>query len=342
MRRDKVGQAPPRQGLRNQAQRVEVDLGVEGGGGQVLMTKDRADREQASALPQQLARQRVPEPVRTQDRHGDASAGSLDDVTDQVSPDRSARGPQRQEQMAGSFRGPAVGQVSDQGFTDSVRQRQPVLPTALAADDQLTGAPVHITELQAGHLDRAQAQPREQHHDCEVPASDSAAAVAAVQQPLDLGGRQRWWRQGGPPPATTGGTAAPSRNGVTPCKYRNLSTERSSATRPLADPTETRPHSRSRNALTAGVDRVRRSGYHAQLVARRPSALAAATNSHSPHTKPSASSWPTPGGSRVAPTHCCVGAPSEPCLRLSPHTAQASPWRARAADPFSGPLPASL
>ena len=79
-----------------------------------------------------------------------------------TSPTRSARigprGPQRQEQMSGSFRGPAVGQVSDQGFTDPVRQRQPVLPTALAADDQLTGAPVHITELQAGHLDRAQAR----------------------------------------------------------------------------------------------------------------------------------------------------------------------------------------
>ena len=45
--------------------------------------------------------------------------------------------------------------------------------------------------------------------------------------------------------------------------------------------------------------------------------------------------------SRVAPAHCCAGAPSEPCVRLSPHTAQASPegvagwcagflrWRAR-------------
>ena len=121
------------------------------------MTKDLADRDQTSALPQQLARQRVPNPMRTQDRHAGASAGAFDDVTDQVSPDRSARGPQGQEQMSGSFRGPAVGQVSDQGFTDLVRQRQPVLPTALATDDQLTGAPVHITELEARHLDRVSA-----------------------------------------------------------------------------------------------------------------------------------------------------------------------------------------
>lgn len=215
------------------------------------MTKDLADREQASALPQQLARQRVPEPVRTQDRHGDASAGSLDDVTDQVSPDRSARGPQRQEQMSGSFRGPAVGQVNDQVFTDPVRQRQPVLPTALAADDQLTGAPIHIPELQAGHLDRAKAQPREQHHDCEVPASDSAAAVAALQQPLDLGGRQRWWRQGGQPPAThrRHGRTEPQRRDTLQVQESQHRAQLSDP--PLADPTEGRPHSRGRNALTS-------------------------------------------------------------------------------------------
>ena len=29
--------------------------------------------------------------------------------------------------------------------------------------------------------------------------------------------------------------------------------------------------------------------------------------------------------SRVAPAHCCAGAPSEPDVRLSPHPAQASP-----------------
>jgi hypothetical protein len=49
----------------------------------------------------------------------------------------------------------------------------------------------------------------------------------------------------------TGGTAVPSRSGVMPCKYRNLNTERSSATRPFADPAETRLHSRSKKVLTS-------------------------------------------------------------------------------------------
>ena len=31
---------------------------------------------------------------------------------------------------------------------------------------------------------------------------------------------------------------------------------------------------------------------------------------------------------RVGRTHCCARPPSEPCERLSPHTAQASPWGA--------------
>ena len=41
---------------------------------------------------------------------------------------------------------------------------------------------------------------------------------------------------------------------------------------------------------------------------------------------------------RVSPAHCCAGLPSEPCERLSPHTAQASPRGSRA-DRNAGPLP---
>lgn len=46
----------------------------------------------------------------------------------------------------------------------------------------------------------------------------------------------------------TAGTAGDT---VMPCKYRNLRIERSSATRPFADPDDTRAHSRSRNVCTS-------------------------------------------------------------------------------------------
>jgi hypothetical protein len=52
----------------------------------------------------------------------------------------------------------------------------------------------------------------------------------------------------------TGGTAAPSGTAMRPSTCRNLRIERSSATRPLADPAETRPHSQSKNAFTSAPD----------------------------------------------------------------------------------------
>jgi hypothetical protein len=84
------------------AQRVEVDLGVEGGGGQVLMAKDLADRGQAGPSTEQLGGQGVAEAVWPHSREPRTRAGPLDDVTDQVRPDRSARGSTGEEHVAGS------------------------------------------------------------------------------------------------------------------------------------------------------------------------------------------------------------------------------------------------
>ena len=71
--------------------------------------------------------------------------------------------------------GTATFAVADLG-----RQREPVLPSSLAADHQLPGPPVHVGKLQAGDLDRAQTQPRDQQHDREVADADVAAAIDAV------------------------------------------------------------------------------------------------------------------------------------------------------------------
>jgi hypothetical protein len=48
------------------------------------------------------------------------------------------------------------------------RQRQPVTTARLAADHQLATVLVHVAELQARDLDRAQPEPRHQDHDREV------------------------------------------------------------------------------------------------------------------------------------------------------------------------------
>ncbi len=82
---------------------MEIDLRVEGRGGQILMAKDLADRHQASASAQQLTCQGMPEPVWPHRWQADADAGSLDDIADQVSTDRSARGTTGQEQAAGTL-----------------------------------------------------------------------------------------------------------------------------------------------------------------------------------------------------------------------------------------------
>ena len=62
------------------------------------MTKDLADRDQPGAVAQQLAGQGVAQAVRPHRGQPGSDAGPLDDVTDQVRPYRSARGPAGQEQ----------------------------------------------------------------------------------------------------------------------------------------------------------------------------------------------------------------------------------------------------
>ena len=48
----------------------------------------------------------------------------------------------------------------------------------------------------------------------------------------------------------TGGTAVANASGVKPFRYKNRSNDRSSATRPFADPTVSREHSRTKNPTT--------------------------------------------------------------------------------------------
>lgn len=142
------------------------------------------------------------QPVRPHGRQPSTAAGSFHNVTDQICPDRSSRGPAGQKQPPGIGWDPVPGQVGDQGFADLPGEREPVLATALATDDELTRAPVDVLQFQPCDLDGPQPQPCDQPHDREVADPDVGRAVATVQQGLDVGGADRGRRQRGEPPTT--------------------------------------------------------------------------------------------------------------------------------------------
>jgi hypothetical protein len=113
--------------------------------------------------------------------------------------------------MAGPLRVAAARQVGRQSLTHVREQRQPVMAAPLTADDEFPAPPVHIAQLQPRDLDRPQAQPRDQHHDREVPDTDRAAAITAVEQPLHVRRAHRGRRQRGQPPPTDRGHRRPER-----------------------------------------------------------------------------------------------------------------------------------
>jgi hypothetical protein len=69
---------------------------------------------------------------------------------------------------------------------DVGRDRELVQGAALAADRQNALPPVDVAEPDAGHLGRAQSQPRQEHEDGVVAASACAAAVAGGQDGRDF------------------------------------------------------------------------------------------------------------------------------------------------------------
>ena len=126
----------------------------------------------------------------------------LDDITDQVGPDRSPGCAAGQEEV-NRIRGVAAPrEVGDQRFADLRRQGQSVESSRLAANHEFTGAPVHVAQLQSGDLDRAQAQPCDQHHHREVTDTDRRAAITGIEQQLHVGGTHRRRRQRGQAPPT--------------------------------------------------------------------------------------------------------------------------------------------
>ena len=65
----------------------------------------------------------------------------------------------------------------------NVRWQWKVFAPALRLDYDLAPPPVDVIQLQVGHLQRAQAQTRQQRDDREVTPADRAALVAPDEQP---------------------------------------------------------------------------------------------------------------------------------------------------------------
>ncbi len=67
---------------RERSQRFAIDLGVDRGGRDARVPEDRRDLRQRRAGAQQVARERVPQPVRTDGLHPGAIARIADDCDD--------------------------------------------------------------------------------------------------------------------------------------------------------------------------------------------------------------------------------------------------------------------
>lgn len=117
-------------------------------------------------------------------------------------------------------------QIADQGFADVTWQGQPVALVAFAVDLALPGAPVQVVELKAGDLDRAQAEPCEQHQDRDITRAHQARSITGPEQPLDLADRGT----SGMPASrqrATDGTERASPGSVSPRRPRKRSSKRS-------------------------------------------------------------------------------------------------------------------
>src|SRR5438094_922157 len=115
-----------------------------------------------------------------------ALAAEADQVRDRVTGDRSDRSESTKEECAGGNPSPITTEIGRQRLTDVHRQWKPFLSTALAADDDLSAAPVDVIELDRRHFTRAQPETSEQHEHGIGAPSGGGASVAGAQEPGDL------------------------------------------------------------------------------------------------------------------------------------------------------------
>lgn len=106
---------------------------------------------------------REPQPVRPDTWQPGPIAGPPCYVADQVWLDRLARRFARDEHRAQRGYRADIGEIVSQRRANLCRQGHPVLARGFAVQNDPTGTPVDVIELQSSDLDRAQPEARHQH-----------------------------------------------------------------------------------------------------------------------------------------------------------------------------------
>ena len=120
------------------------------------MAQHVADVDHRRAFAQQIARERMPEPVGWHALHARPAAGVADDRSHPARLKRPDRRMHRQEHVPLPALTAVMLQMLDDRLADVTRQRELVASVCLAVDGDLPRTPIEIIELQSRDFDRAQ------------------------------------------------------------------------------------------------------------------------------------------------------------------------------------------
>jgi hypothetical protein len=124
------------------------------------MAKHLTNVRHRRAGAQQVASQRVSQPMRCDTLYPGATAGVAHDRPHSRGFEGTDRRVHRQEHARLAWTGAAAVEMRNQRLTDFGGQRKPVAAMAFAVDVNLRSRPVQVTELEAGDLDGSQSQSR--------------------------------------------------------------------------------------------------------------------------------------------------------------------------------------
>ena len=183
--------------------RCEVDLGVDRGALQVLVAQHLADVDHRRALAQQIARERVPQPVRWHLLDARPAAGVADDRSHPARLKRPNRRMHRQEHAPLPALAAAMLQMLDDRLADVAGQRELVAPVGLAVDDDLARRANRDRRAAAARL-----RPRA------IPAVRAAAGPRSRARRSRRGGHRR--RAAGRSPVASGTAGSSPRASARP------------------------------------------------------------------------------------------------------------------------------
>ena len=141
----------------------------------------------------------APQPVRVNQSQPGPAGSRLRDVADRGRVHRPVWAVNAEEHLPVAGLGPAVLQIRHDGAPRVPGQRKPLVPGALARDDDLATPPVNVIQPQGGDPTDPQAQAGQQRQDGQVAPSRRSGLVARREHGRDLPPGQRLGQPGQPP-----------------------------------------------------------------------------------------------------------------------------------------------